>query len=144
MCRPTNKPAGQPLIPWGSTALPANAPQGTNVRSFWDTNTVWVPLDNCTVQRTTFDENLHPWRNQYFPGEGQWFQDASLFKFINISERVTFRLNVDFFNVFNHQNNQTGSTSSSGGNGIGSDGILQTRNAGTPARVTQITLRLMW
>jgi hypothetical protein len=138
------KPAGQPLIPWGSTELPPHAPAGTNVSNFWDTNTVWVPLDNGTVQRTTFNDNMHPWRDQYFPGVGQWFQDASLFKFINLTERVTFRLNVDFFNVFNNQNNQTGSTSSSGGNGIGPDGILQTRNSGTPARVTQISLRLMW
>lgn len=34
------KPAETPLIPWGSTAMPANAPAGTNVSSYWDTNTV--------------------------------------------------------------------------------------------------------
>jgi hypothetical protein len=37
---PNYKPAGQFLIPYGQTALPAN----TNLSSFWDTNTVWIPL----------------------------------------------------------------------------------------------------
>src|SRR5207237_9471157 len=37
-------PAGQALIPWGSTAMPANAPAGTDVSKFWDTNTVRTRL----------------------------------------------------------------------------------------------------
>ena len=49
---PSNyKPATAPLIPWGQTALPPNAPAGTNVSGFWDTNSVWIPLNNGTVQR---------------------------------------------------------------------------------------------
>lgn len=129
------KAAAQPLIPWGSTALPPNAPAGTSLQSFWDTNTVWLPLNNGTVQRTTFQDNLHPWRNQFLPGINQWFMDASLYKFANISERVTMRFNVDFFNVLNNPNNPTG---------IGADGIQSTRNSGSAGRVTQLTLRLIW
>ena len=45
------KPATAPLIPQGQTALPPNAPAGTVVSQFWDTNTVWVPLSNGTAQR---------------------------------------------------------------------------------------------
>lgn len=74
------KPAMRPLIPWGSTALPANAPANTNVAQFWDTNTVWIPLKNSTAQRVNYNTNLHPWRNQYIPGPLQWSQDASLVK----------------------------------------------------------------
>jgi hypothetical protein len=129
------KPAAQPLIPWGSTTLPANAPANTVLSGFYDTNTVWVPLDNGTVQRTTFNDNLHPWRNQYMPGVRQWFQDASLFKFTRITEQVTLRFNVDFFNVFNNPNNTKA---------IGGDGVLATRNSGSGARVTQLGLRLIW
>jgi hypothetical protein len=129
------KPAAQPLIPWGSTALPANAPAGTSLQQFWDSNNVWIPLNNGTVQRTTFDDNLHPWRNQYYPGPLQWFQDASLSKFVSLTERVTLRLNVDFFNVFNHPNNPTG---------VAGNGVLDTRNSGGPARLTQLALRLNW
>jgi len=129
------KPASQYLIPAGSTALPPNAPAGTVVSQFWDTNNVWIPLNNGTVQRVTFNDNLHPWRNQYMPGPLQWFQDASLFKFTSITERVALRLNVDFFNVFNHPNNPTV---------VAGDGVLSTRNSGSGARVMQLGLRLMW
>ncbi len=133
---PSNyRAAAQPLIPWGSTALPANAPAGTNVSQFWDTNTVWIPLNNGTVQRTTYNDNLHPWRNQYLPGPRQWFQDASLFKFLNFGERITLRFNVDFFNVFNNPNNPTA---------VGGDGVLSTRNSGSGARVMQLGARLSW
>jgi len=129
------KPAAQPLIPWGSTAMPANAPAGTVVSQFWDTNTVWLPLNNGTVQRTTFNDNLHPWRHQYMPGVPQWFPHASLFKFVKVNDRVAVRFNVDFFNVFNTPNNP---------NSIGGDGVLATRNSGSGARVTQLGLRLIW
>src|SRR5207244_12863378 len=46
------KPAATPLIPWGSTVVPANAPAGTSAARYWDTNTVWIPLKNNTVVRT--------------------------------------------------------------------------------------------
>jgi hypothetical protein len=133
---PSNyKPAGQPLIPYGSTTLPANAPANTQISQFWDTNNVWIPLSNGTVQRTTFDNGLHPWRNQFFPAPLQWFQDAALFKFIPINERVTLRFNVDFFNVFNNPNNPTG---------VAGTGVLDTRNSGSAARLTQLAVRLTW
>jgi hypothetical protein len=129
------KPAGQPLIPYGTTTLPANAPANTQINQFWDTNNVWIRLSNGTVQRTTFDNGLHPWRNQFFPAPLQWFQDAALIKFIPISERVTLRFNVDFFNVFNNPNNPTG---------VAGTGVLDTRNSGSPARLTQLAVRLTW
>ena len=72
------KPAAAPLIPWGQTALPANAPAGTNVSSFWDTNNVWLPLNNGTVQRVAYNDNLHPWRNQYMNGPWQWFRRVAV------------------------------------------------------------------
>src|SRR6185369_14917389 len=131
---PSNyKPANAPLIPYGQTALPANAPAGTNVSAFWDTNTVWIPLSNGTVQQTTFNDNLHPWRNQFKLAPFQWFQDASAIKFVSITEQVTFRFAVDFFNIFNHPNNPTG---------VGGNGVLATRNSGSGARVTQLGARL--
>jgi hypothetical protein len=133
---PSNyKPSTAPLIPQGQTALPPNAPAGTNVSSFWDTNNVWIPLSNGTVQRVVYNNNLNPWRNQYVPLPWQWFQDASAFKFIAITEKVVLRFNVDFFNVFNHPNNPTS---------IADTGILSTRNSGSSARTTQLGIRLLW
>jgi hypothetical protein len=129
------KPAATPLIPAGATVLPANAPANTVLSQYWDTNTVWIPLSNGTVQRTTFDDGLHPWRNQYLPGPLQWGMDASLFKFVNLTERFVLRFNIDMFNIFNHPNNPTSP---------GSDGVLSTRNSGSGARTTQLSLRLQW
>jgi len=129
------KPAAQPLIPWGSTASPANMPAGTNLQSFWDTNTVWVRLLNGTAQRTAFNENLHPWRQQYFPTVRQWGLDASLFKTIPIKERMNLRFNLDYFNALNHPNNP---------NSFNNLGILGTRTSGSGSRELQLTLRLTW
>ena len=94
-----------------------------------------IPLSDGTVQRQAYDNNLPPWRNQQMPGPLQWTQDASLFKFIPITEKVTVRFNMDVFNVFNHPNNPTA---------IGSNGVLSTRNSGSGARVMQLGARLQW
>jgi len=128
------KPAAQYLIPAGSTTLPPNAPAGTNVRTYWDTNTVWVPLSNGNVQRTTYNDGINPWRNQYLPGPRQWFLDASAFKNTHLTERVVLRFNVDFFNVLNNPNDPINATS----------GILSTRNSGSAARAMQLGARLIW
>jgi len=129
------KAAFAPLIPWGQTALPPNAPAGTNVSGFWDTNSVWIPLNNGQVQRVDYNDNLHPWRNQYVIAPWQWFQDASAAKFFRLRERASLRFSIDFFNIFNHPNNSTSP---------GSNGVLSLRNSGSGARVTQLGLRLIW
>jgi hypothetical protein len=124
------KSASVPLIPW-----PAN-PQTTDPLYAWyGSNTVWLPMASGTPLRTTFGDNLHPWRYQPFPSTRQWGLDASIFKTIPITERVFARLNCDFFNVLNHPGN---------GSGVGSTGIISTRNSGSGARVLQLTLRLTW
>lgn len=129
------KPAGSPMIPWGSTSLPANAPANTDVSRYWDTNTVWVPLKNGSVQRTTYDNYLHPWRQQYFTGPRTWDVDATIMKNISLTETMRLRFQADFFNVFNHPNNPTS---------VGGDGILSTRTSGNSARELQLSLRLLW
>jgi hypothetical protein len=124
------KPAAEPLIPWPASPIPndPNAP-------YYGTNTVWVPLKNGTLQRTTYDTGLYPWNNQYLPSVLQWGMDASLFKRIAITERCSLRFNADFFNVFNHPGNPSG---------VGSNGVLSTRSSGQGARQLQLTLRLTW
>ena len=129
------KPSVAPLIPWGSTALPANAPANTVVSSFWDTNNVWIPLNDGSVQRVAYNDNLHPWRNQYMPSIRQWGLDASLFKTITLRERINIRFNADFFNVLNHPGNP---------NSVGGDGVLSVRNSGQAARELQLSLRVAW
>jgi hypothetical protein len=129
------KPAVTPLIPWGSTALPPNAPPGTNVSTYWDTNDVWVPLKNGTVQRVGYNSGLHPWRNQFVPSVRQWGLDASVFKSTNLTERISLRFSADFFNVLNHPGNP---------NSVGGNGMLNVQSSGNSPRVLQLSLRLIY
>lgn len=121
------KPAGQPLIPHNTPGYPSNL-QGTN--------TVWVPLADGRQQQTTFNDNLHPWRQQYLPANRQWVMDAGLVKNFAITEQIRCRLNIDFFNVFNTPGNPV--------MGSGQEGILSTRTSGQDARTAQVSLRLSW
>ena len=106
------KPYATPLIPWGSTTMPANAPASTVLSTIWDTNYIWVPLSNGTYVRASYGE-LAPLRNQFLLGPWQWNQDASLFKSFHIRENMALRFNFDAFNVTNHPNNPM-----EGGSGI--------------------------
>lgn len=89
-------PANPPLIVWGQTSAP-NMPAGTNISAYWDSNTVWLPLKNGTVVRTTMNTNLNPLQNQYILGPFTWGLNASLFKVVKLREGMTARLNADFF-----------------------------------------------
>ena len=102
---------------------------------YYGTNSVVVTLKDGSTVRTTYDDNLWPWRQQLIPGPIQWSTDASLFKMFRLGERAFVRLNVDFFNVFNVAGTA---------NAITADGIVQTRNSGNAAREMQLTLRLTW
>jgi len=61
-----------PLIPWGSTGRTCHAPAGTSAASYWDTNHGVDSLKNNTVVRTTYNPNLNPFQNQWFPSVRQW------------------------------------------------------------------------
>jgi hypothetical protein len=124
------KPAAQPLHPW-----PVNPSASDPMLPYYGGNTVWVPLKDGSTVKTTYNDNLNPWRNQYLPSTRQWMLDASLFKNIPIKERLSARLNVDMFNVLNHPGNPTG---------VNSEGILYTNYSGQGARQMQLTLRLLW
>jgi hypothetical protein len=127
------KPSVAPLIVYGQTTAP-NAPAGTNMTGYYNSNTVWVPLSNGTMQRTTWS-GLAPLRQQYVAGIWQWGLDASLVKNIAIHERIRFRLQCDFFNVLNHPGNP---------NSIGGTGILSTQSSGNSPRTLQLSGRLNW
>jgi len=133
-------PYATPLIPYGQTALPPNAPDGTNVASFWNTNTVWVPLRDGTVQRTSYGGFLDPYQNQFMLGPWLWNMTASAFKEIALTEQVRMRINADFLNnVFNMPGTNLPNTSSSVGAVTGLES--QQTSANSP-RVLQLTMRL--
>ncbi|MEK7407341.1 MAG: carboxypeptidase regulatory-like domain-containing protein [Acidobacteriota bacterium] len=126
------RPAHVPLIPIPKDGGSAGDPMAP----FYDSNTVWVPLKNGTLQRTSYNPGLNPWRNQYQLGLRSWGQHASLFKIVPVNERVFFRLNIDFFNVFNMPGIPKTPSSSSG--------IIDASVSGNSARSLQFGLRLTW
>jgi hypothetical protein len=128
------KPSDQPLIPWGQTELPANAPANTNLSQYWDSNNVWIKLNNSSVVRTGYDNSLNPWRNQSVAGPWSFGLDASLFKSFPLSEGVNLRFNADFFGVLNNPGMGT----------PGSNGIISLQNSSNSPRMLQLSLRLAW
>ncbi|MBM3793827.1 MAG: hypothetical protein FJW31_07115 [Acidobacteria bacterium] len=125
------KPFQSPILPIPAGGAVAGDPNA----GFYDTNTVFVPLANGTNQRTTLNTGLHPLQNQFVLGPMLWNMQASLFKSIPITERVTLRANVDFLNnVFNMP----------GTNLPGGDGVITNRTSANSPRVLQLTMRLSW
>ena len=87
-------PFATPLLPTpkdGGSAGDPNFP-------FYETNTVFVPLQNGTLQRTTLGGFVDPMQNQFMLGPMQWNMSASAFKTVRVTERVLLRVNVDFLN----------------------------------------------
>jgi hypothetical protein len=101
----------------------------------YESNFVLVPLKDDTQQRVSYDTNLHTMLNHYVPGPMLWSMNASAFKAIRITETVSFRFNIDFFNVFN----TPGTNLPNANTGI----ILNQVSANFP-RVLQLTARLAW
>ena len=126
------KPSHSPLIP-----IPANGGSAADPNfPFYESNTVWIPMKDGSLQRTTLNDNLNPWRNQWMSGLYNWNQNASLFKIIPVNERVSFRLNIDFFNVFNVPGIPKTPNSSSG--------LIDAQFSGNGSRALQFGLRLNW
>jgi hypothetical protein len=125
------QPASKPVVP-----TPADGGSSSDPNSqFYETNTVFVRLNNGTLQRTTLNTNLHPWRNQFLAGPWSYGLDASLFKSIRIREGTSLRFNADFFNVLNMPGLQQPDSVS---------GIVSLQNSLNEARQLQLTLRLVW
>ena len=102
---------------------------------YYETNTVFVRLNNGVNQRVDYDTNLHPMRNQYLLGPSRWSVNASAFKSVELREGMALRFNIDFFNAFNMPGtNMPDSTS----------GILSNQFSDVGPRVLQVTGRLTW
>jgi len=91
-------PFATPLIP---TPKGGGSPSDP-LYAFYETNTVWVPLKNGTLQRTGYGGFVDPMQNQFVLGPMLWNMSASAFKTVKLTERVLLRFNADFLNnVFN-------------------------------------------
>ncbi len=90
------KPAVTPLVPYGTPGAATGD---------YDTNNVYIRLTNGTLQQVAYNTGLNPFRNQYRLGPFNWDQDASIRKTVRFTEsgRISLRIAVDMFNVFNRQ-----------------------------------------
>ncbi len=120
--------------PVGKHRAAANAPANTNVASYWDTNTVWIPFEERRSAADHLQPGWNPWTNHFFPGRGSGTR-CPLYKHFRIREGVTLRFNFDAFNVFNHPNSS---------NSVAATGILDTRSQSNAARQLQLAIRLSW
>lgn len=126
----TYKPYGTPLWPTPADGGSPSAP----MYPYYETNTVWVPLKNGTMQRTTLGGYVDPLQQQFVLGPMPWNMGASAFKTVKLTERALLRINADFLNnVFN----MPGTTLPSG-----STGIATTQGSANSPRVLQLTMRL--
>ncbi|HEY1744296.1 MAG TPA: TonB-dependent receptor [Granulicella sp.] len=138
-----NVAGGYQGVPTGYSAYngplirtPANggSPSDPNYK-YYDTNSIVVPLKNGSTVRTTYSPDYSPTQNWSIQGPFNGTMDASAFKEINITRRVVFQLNADFFNVLNMQglNNPSAST-----------GLISLRTSYNTPRVFQLTGRINW
>lgn len=121
------RPSNQPINPVPASGIVSDV-------NFLDNNNVLVPLKNGQNQLVAYDTGLHPWRNQVMPGPWLTNMTASLYKNVRLSERVSLRISLDAFNVFN----QPGLVLPAG------DGIISLRTSAQAARTMQYTARLIW
>lgn len=124
------QPSHQPIWP-----TPANASPSDPNYSLYNTNDVYVLLQNGTQQRVSYDTGLHPWQNQHIPGPWAFMVNGSLFKMVALTERVSLRLNMDAFNILNMPGTPMPSANT---------GVISLRNSNNTPRQLQWTLRLIW
>jgi hypothetical protein len=130
------RPFQTPLIP-----TPANGGSSSDPNfPFYESNTVFVPLKNGTLQRVAYDPGLHPMQNQYVLGPMAWVMDASAFKSITLKEGIQLRFNIDFFNVLN----MPGLRLPDAGTGIITKQFSNNSGPGSSPRILQLTGRLSW
>jgi hypothetical protein len=98
-----------------------------------------IPANNDNGSSESGIDVTNPFGHTVLNGPWEWSTDASLFKVFPITERFNLRMNVDAFNVFNHQGFGNPSTS---------DGTVCTSAGGVgcssynSARTIQLTLRI--
>lgn len=127
-------PAFQPIIP-----IPADGGSKTDpLYSYYDTNTVWVKLNNGSTIATTYNPGptgVNPYSKTYLMGPFNWIADGSLYKAFRLGHEMKLRVDADAFNLFNNQgtNNPDNTT-----------GIISTQTSKNTARQLQLSARLTW
>ena len=146
---PSNyKPSVAPLNPYPDN-YPSINPDTDPMYNYYGSNTVWVTLKDGTRQEVDYtgsgdtcqwgcSQISNPLMNQFKPSSMLWNTDASLVKNFTLRESLRLRIQFDFFNVFNHPNNDWSPDST---------GIITTDHNNTDVngpRTLQFSARLSW
>jgi len=137
------KPAAAPLWPYPANYNSLSGDNDPNY-DYYGTNTGFVKLKDGSLYQVDLTPTtpqggagspLSAWINQPVLSTNLWNCDASIFKNFSIKERLTLRLQFDFFNVFNTPGNDPTT---------GDEGIGYTYYNQNSPRTMQISARFHW
>jgi carboxypeptidase family protein len=116
----------------GTPVAPAVFQAGPNCSGAFN-GQLAVTLKDGTCYNAPFGGFYNPYPRDNFIGPGGWNDDLSLYKHFKIKERLDIRFAADFFNAFNHPNDNPPDTSS---------GLQDLAFQANDPRVIQLSLRL--
>ena len=90
-------------------------------------------LADGSVRLTTVTDNVNWNARSFFFGPGAWNQDISIFKNFQITERLKTRFTADFFNAFNHPNDNNPNSTT---------GLQDLSSQSNEPRIIQFSLRV--
>lgn len=96
-------------------------------------NRLAFTLANGQVVQTSITDNLSWNSHNFFQGPRSWNADASLYKYLGITEKLKLRLSGDFFNFLNHPNNLNPNTTT---------GLINLSQQSNDPRIIQIGARV--
>src|SRR5262249_34827608 len=89
-------------------------------------------LANGTARQTPITDTVNWNARAFYRGPGAWNVDGSVFKNVKFSERYNVRFTADFFNMFNHPNDNNPSAST---------GLQDLSTNNNAPRIIQFSLR---
>ncbi len=96
-------------------------------------NLIPQTLSNGTVVQTNINSGMISWNaRNFFQGPGAWNEDLSLYKTFSYKERYKVRVTGDFFNAFNHPNNNNPNSTT---------GLIDLSQQANAARIIQLSAK---
>lgn len=113
--------------------VPVDFSQRTLTRVGNNNNLIPQTLADGTTVHTNVNAGTVNWNSRnFFQGPGAWNEDLSVYKTIALKERYKLRLTGDFFNAFNHPNNNKPNTTT---------GLIDLSQQANAARIIQLSAK---
>jgi hypothetical protein len=113
--------------------VPVDFSQRVLTRVGNNNNLIPQTLADGTVVNTNVNSGTVNWNSRnFYQGPGGWNEDLSIYKTVTFLERYKLRLTGDFFNAFNHPNNNNPNTTT---------GLLDLSQQSNAARIIQLSAK---